>query len=253
MNDRRTQLRLSPSPMYSWEESRLAGGVRVCRRPSPQPSPGVPGEGVRALRLIFALAILLLTCAFAPAQSTQPVSKYDDQPVKRTRPEAETPEQKQVSTGFDWGRLVVAMGVVLGLIVVLKFVVGRMYPSLGANKGAKVVRVLSRSPITPRQNVMLLQVGRRVIVVGDSGGQLATLSEISDPDEVASLIGQLENVETSIPASRFSSLFGKAREDYVEPEPESTPRPEPEIEEAQTEISGLIERMRTLTKAVRRE
>lgn len=232
----------------------------MTKRLTPRYSPathGTPRAGAGGACVFVATMLMFLACSLASAQTTQPLSRYDDQPVKRTRPDAEAPVQQQASTGFDWGRLVVAMGIVLGLIVVLKFFVGRMYPSLGANKGGRVVRVLSRSPITPRQNVMLLQVGRRVIVVGDSGGQLATLSEISDPDEVASLLGQLENVDAPVRASRFSSVFGKAREDFVEPEPETatetTPPATPEIEEAQTEISGLIERMRTLTKAVRRD
>jgi hypothetical protein len=100
-------------------------------------------------------------------------------------------------------------------------------------------------------------VGRRVIVVGDSAGTLTTLSEISDGDEVATLLGQLENTELPAIPSRFSTLFGKAQDEFIEDEPKPaadvTVAPVAEIEQAQTEISGLIDRMRSLTRAVRRE
>ena len=49
---------------------------------------------------------------------------------------------------------------------------------------------------------------RRVIVVGDSGTQMNTLCEISDPDEVAGLVGQLRE-EKTVAAAAFSSLFGR--------------------------------------------
>ncbi len=213
-------------------------------------------EHGRDARVAAFVAVILLLWAVVPiqAQTTQPASVYDNQPLKRARSEVAAPAPGDGS--FDWSRLVLAMAVVFGLIVILRYVVGKMYPGVRAAKGARVVRVLSRSPIAPKQQVMLLQVGKRVIVIGDSGGQLSSLSEISDPDEVAALVGQLENVETPVTASRFSSLFNKAQDDFEEKP--ANPSPEPaeasrEIEEAQSEISGLIDRMRMLTRTVRRD
>lgn len=196
---------------------------------------------------------------YAPAQTTRQASVFDDQPIRRT---PATTDAAQTATptptfDFDWSRLLLAMGVVIGLILLMRFVVGKMYPGVGANKGARAVRVLSRSPIAPKQQVLLVQVGRRVIVVGDSAGTLTTLSEISDTDEVATLLGQLENTETTTAPSRFSSLFSKAQDDFTQDEPNPAADvnhpPAAEIEQAQSEISGLIDRMRSLTRAVRRE
>lgn len=210
-------------------------------------------------RCLFVVLMLASLCpCIAHAQTSQPASIYDNQPVKRNRPEtAATPQP--TNNDFDWTRLILAMAVVIGLILVLKMVVGKMYPSVGANKGGRVIRVLTRSPISPKQQVMLLQVGKRVIVVGDSAGQLSTLTEISEPDEVATLLGQIESAETVVPTSRFSSLFSKAQTDYSEKSLESevdvaaTSDSDPEIEQAQSEISGLIERMKALTRTVRRD
>jgi flagellar protein FliO/FliZ len=210
------------------------------------------------ISLLMVCLIVTLVPSLAPAQTTRQASVFDDQPIRRT-PAANTAQAATPAPtfDFDWSRLVLAMGVVIGLILLMRFVVGKMYPGVGANKGARAVRVLSRSPIAPKQQVLLLQVGRRVIVVGDSAGTLTTLSEISDGDEVATLLGQLENTELPAIPSRFSTLFGKAQDEFIEDEPKPaadvTVAPVAEIEQAQTEISGLIDRMRSLTRAVRRE
>jgi flagellar biogenesis protein FliO len=218
---------------------------------------GTPSRG-RLFCRTFALLAVLFFVQLTSAQTTQPASVYDGQPLKRAKAQTGTAAQTPPASDFDWQRLLLAMGIVLGLIFLLKFVVSRMYPGVSAVKGTRVVRVLSRSPIAPKQQVLLLQVGRRVVVVADSAGQLATVSEITDPDEVASLIGQIENTEIAAPLKPFSRLFSRAREEYEPAPPVSSSEPTPgepdqEIEQAQSEISGLIDRMRALTRSVRRE
>ncbi|GIW76180.1 MAG: hypothetical protein KatS3mg104_1243 [Phycisphaerae bacterium] len=203
----------------------------------------------------LAIFCLLLIGSGAFSQSTQPVSRYDDQPVRRNRTQNnETPPKPVENTGFDWNRLLIAMGIVLGLILILKWIVARMYPGLHAQKGLQVVRVLSRLPISPRQHLLILQVGHRLLIVGDSGGQLSTLSEIRDPDEVAMLVGQIKtHADSTTSGSCFAFLFGKAREDYQDPSEVSPIDPEPAIQDTQEQIKGLIDRMKTLTRAVRKE
>lgn len=205
------------------------------------------------LRLVLVCLLLIGSVAFS--QSTQPVSRYDDQPVRRTRSETDpTPTRTVENTGFDWTRLLVAMGIVLGSILILKWIMSRMYPGLNVHKGLQVVRVLSRLPISPRQYVLILQVGNRLLIVGDSGGQLSTLSEIRDPDEVAMLIGQIgTQVDSTTSGSRFAFMFGKAREDFQQPSVVCETDSEPMIQDTQDQIKGLIDRVKTLTRTVRKE
>src|SRR4029077_6101766 len=95
------------------------------------------------------------------------------------------------------------------------------------------VQVLSRSPLTPRQQVVLLKVGRRVLVVADNGSQMNSLCQITDPDEVAGLVGQLRSEKGSgagqgAGAGAFGGLFGRSRKSFAagsdddEPEPETS-------------------------------
>ena len=52
---------------------------------------------------------------------------------------------------------------------------------------------------TAREGLRAMAVdGRRVLVLGESGQQLTTLSEITDADEISALIGQLRGSESRV-------------------------------------------------------
>lgn len=217
-----------------------------------------------AIRTILLALLCVGTVAFGQA-TTQPVkpltSVYDGQPIKRSRPDAAAQAANAPAGSLDWQRLAVAMIIVIGLILVLRFAMLKLFPGARTGKAGGAVRVLTRTAIAPRQQVMLLQVGRRVVVVGDSAGTLTSLAQIEDPDEVALLIGQIENAEPVTPAatSRFRALFTRQQEEFAAVDPESVDSREPdaiepppaEVAQAQQEISSLIDRMRSLTRTIR--
>jgi flagellar biogenesis protein FliO len=55
------------------------------------------------------------------------------------------------------------------------------------------VTLVARSLLTPRHQVLVLRVGRRVLVVGDSGHGMNLLCQITDPQESAALLGEPED------------------------------------------------------------
>ena len=127
--------------------------------------------------------------SLAFAQSTQPIAN----PIHRssatsTKEPAGLSSQQQV---LDTGRVLLALGAVLALIFLLRFSIKKMAPAM-VGRGSRGVRVVSRTAIGPKQQVLIVQVGRRVLIVGESGQQLRTLSEITDPDEIAALLGQMQ-------------------------------------------------------------
>ena len=80
-----------------------------------------------------------------------------------------------------------AVGLLLGLGV---WMLKRVFPSrLPAGSGA-LLEVLARTPVGPKQSVVLLRVAGRVLVVGVGPESLNTLSEISDAAEVEKLLLQ---------------------------------------------------------------
>jgi len=167
-------------------------------------------------------------------------------------------------------RVVGALAVVIGLIFLLRWGGKKLFQSPGNMGSTRAVQVLARSPLSPRQQILLLRIGRRVIVVGDSGSQMNPLSEISDPDEVASLIGQLRDEKTESASRAFGNLFhraastmrGEAEADDVGPgadrDTEDSPDAEaaeapvdPMIADTHDEITGLAAKIRGLAQQFR--
>ncbi len=90
-------------------------------------------------------------------------------------------------------RVLGALAVVLGLLFGLRAVVRRSswaLPSGGRPSG--VVEILARYPVARGQQLILLKLARRVLLVHRSGSTMTTLSEVADPDEVAALLGRIE-------------------------------------------------------------
>ena len=62
---------------------------------------------------------------------------------------------------------------------------------------------------------LLLQIGRRVLVVADSHGRMNALCEIREPEEVALLVGNTRSAAESVEkSSRFGSALRKAAEPF---------------------------------------
>ncbi|MEM1211519.1 MAG: flagellar biosynthetic protein FliO [Planctomycetota bacterium] len=105
-----------------------------------------------------------------------------------------------------------ALGVVLGILLLIRWGYAKLGGKVvgaggwrGGSGASAVVEVLSRSMIAPRNHVLLLRVGGRVLVVSDSSSGTRTLCEVTDPVEVADL---MQAVEASKPTS-VSGAFGK--------------------------------------------
>jgi flagellar biosynthetic protein FliO len=171
--------------------------------------------------------------------------------------------------GFDLRRLVTALAVVLLLILLARWFARRFFGVAGATRSTRAVQVLSRSTLSPKQQLMLIRVGRRLLVVGDGGGQLNTLSEITDADEVAALVGQVQDDHSARATKSFGSLFGRMQGKFGEAEQQDAEvdrRPEPAmagpraidgdpeesedpaVDAARQELSGLMDRVRMLSR-----
>jgi flagellar biogenesis protein FliO len=232
------------------------------------------------LRQLSFLLMLVAVAASMPsavfAQSTSRPSAYSELehlPI-RTRGAATAPSTQQSAlTGaptrpkslIDLPRLALAMGVVLLLIFLVRAVGQKFFPNITMSRATSAVRVLSRNSIAHKQQVLLVQVGRRILVLGDNGSQMQPLSEITDPDEVAQLIGQATGAK-----EQFNKEFDKAQDAF-----DQTPEPAPPTELAMSEdaedaqgaddealpepmnaahgeINGLMEKVRGLARQLGR-
>lgn len=156
---------------------------------------------------------------------------------------------------LDMTRVVIA----LAIVVVAIIVIGRTWKKLGlpgaGGKSSGALQVVSRLTLSPKQQVLLIRVGRRAVLVGNSGTRMDRLCEIADAEEVAGLLGQTASERDDSVTSSFDEVLGGAEREYTEPPAPSTPGPagsETTAQETQGEIQDLMEKVRSLSRQFRR-
>ncbi len=192
--------------------------------------------------LIAILAIVVMT-TIATAQETRPANLIHRSSSPTTAPASTTPGT------FDTSRVVLSLAAVLALILVLRWA-ARKLPAV-SGRSARAIQVLSRSYISNKQQIMIVQVGRRLLVVGDGGQQLNTLCEITDPDEMAALLGQIrgEGNESSA-AATIAGIFRRENEKpATAASPEFAPaRADDQLTGAREQLNGLAEKVRVVAR-----
>jgi len=206
-----------------------------------------PQHRARLMRIaLMCICALLIT-------ATKGTAGIEDEPLKstgQTTAAVSGPSATPTSSPMDIQRVLMALALVLGAIFLLRWIGQRLLLKNGTLRGHKAIHVVSRSVLSPKQQVIMLRVGKRLIVVGDSGGQLNPLCEISDPDEVASLIGE-SHKEPAEAGKSFRAMFRRAEEPFTE-SPDAPPEEAPAIgldegattREQINELMGKVQMMR---------
>jgi flagellar biosynthetic protein FliO len=104
------------------------------------------------------------------------LKKLEDRPLGRS-----TPDEPGLGGAFAATALVV--GLLIGAFLLLRKFMART--PLFASGSA--MRILARRPLAPRQEVILVEVGARVLVIGATRESLSRLGEVSGAEEIASL------------------------------------------------------------------
>jgi flagellar biogenesis protein FliO len=152
-------------------------------------------------------------------------------------------------------KIPIALGGVILLIFGMRALGKKMVPGAGAARTSRAVQVLVRSTVSPRQQLMLIQVGRRLVLVGNSGAEMNALCQIDDPDEVAEVLGHIREDKGSSVAKNFRTLFSKAGKAYEPPEDDvNEPVAGRELSTTagtRAELTGLTEQVRRITEQFR--
>lgn len=204
-----------------------------------------------------------------PPPSTQPVAtsafekKTLQRPAGAVRTDPAVANKPTVPTSPAMGtlRVVMALALVIVVIFLLRWIAQQYFGAPSAKKTSQAVQVLSRSMISPKQQIVLLQVGRRVLIVGDAGGQMNSLAEITDQDEIAALVTQLRHDKQDPVTRAFSGIFRRAQTDFDTEDREQPARPpaaaDPELDPAlattQAELSGLMDKVRDVARNMGRQ
>lgn len=70
-----------------------------------------------------------------------------------------------------------------------------------------VASIMARYPVARGEHVVLLEVGRRILVVHQASGSMTTLSEVTDRDEVADIRARITGEERVKTEESFAPSF----------------------------------------------
>lgn len=157
-----------------------------------QPSTPVPRLSQPCKPAITCLALTTATIfglSSSVLAQTDPVSGKT--PIHRTTDSVPTTNESGRATSS--GSTLIVLGGLLAAAVVVRRVIQKKVERDRTCGSAKPISLVDRQQIDGDFTVRLLQVGRRLLVVGSSSQGLATLAEITDPEEVALLRGESPN------------------------------------------------------------
>lgn len=104
----------------------------------------------------------------------------------------------------EGGRVILALGAVLLLVLLTRAAVRRTAPSLG--RSTDVLEVLARHPLGRGHALLVIRMFQRIVLVHHAGSTVTPISEISDEDEVAAVLRSLA-VEVPATESDHAATF----------------------------------------------
>jgi flagellar biogenesis protein FliO len=128
-------------------------------------------------------------------------------------PKSDSKATTQVtSTGSGWKSLVTTLSallLVIGIFVGFAVLTRRAWSPARSTLPKQAFEILGRSTLGPRQQVLLMRFGNKVLLVNQELGNVQTLSEIDDPAEVDRLVGLCEQSTPNSLSTNFGSVLSQ--------------------------------------------
>jgi flagellar biogenesis protein FliO len=133
--------------------------------------------------------------------------------------------EKPAAINSSWSALG-ALVIVVGLILVLARLLRRHTPMFSQSLPTDALEILGRRVVDPRQAILLVRIGSRILVVGSSPSGLNALGQIDDAVEVDVLAGLCRRGPQAgiLGSSFFKLLKGDAAAQPAPSARQTTPR-----------------------------
>jgi len=141
-----------------------------------------------------------------------------------------------------WPLLAVLCGIGLLFWALRKYL-----PGMRRLTGSRVVEILARTYLSPRQSIAVVKVGRRILIVGQSADALSPLASVSDPEEVSELVGLCASTAPHSASTSFRKIFQRMDSEFDPAEDEGGADGD-ELNRVQSELDDLTEKVRRVAK-----
>ena len=144
---------------------------------------------------------------------------------------------------------ITALGIVIAIIFLLKKIISKMSGTVSTKTNNSLVELLSRTSVAPRNHVLVLRVGQRVLIVSDSSQGLRTLSEITNPEEIAHILANVSAGKPNSVSRSFNQLFKRYDGDYDQSQwtEEGADQSEHAVDRARDSVSSLLSRVKSMS------
>lgn len=130
---------------------------------------------------------------------------------------------------------------VLVLMLGMAWVIKRYLPARRLLPGAGVIQVVARTALSPKQQIVLVRLGGRFILVGVSPERMNTLTCVDDPQQAALLMGELASTRPGSISGGFAQSIDRESKEY---ERFAT---DPALE-TEDQVHGLLQHVRKLAQ-----
>ena len=141
------------------------------------------------LTLIFSLASASVAAQVIPVGKTKaPITTSNSVPDVRLANGGVVARATSTDSDFIWrtlqaiGAIIIIAGLGIGGVILVRKYAPGVIPGTDSR-----MKVLTRIPIGNRQNLIIVRIGERVLVVGSSPGRVECLSVVTDFEEVQKL------------------------------------------------------------------
>lgn len=148
----------------------------------------------------------------APVQAADPVPPVKVEEKAVAIPAQDPPRERRpledrvTEAGPSLGGFMVGSVAVVGLLGGALLLLRRFGKNSRLLGNGGPIRVLARRSVAPKQEVLLIEVGGRVVLVGSTREHLSALGEFRGPDEVAALRAQLPELRSDFRESLREGL-----------------------------------------------
>ena len=125
--------------------------------------------------------------------------------LRRSNGEGKVAAPRSTTSGL--GTMFASLFLVLGIFFLAAWMLKRGMPKGASLLPSEVVEVLGRAPLGGKQQVHLLRVGNKMLLVAISVGGAETLTEITDPLEVDRLAGLCQQQSPHSSTNAFKQIF----------------------------------------------
>ena len=195
-----------------------------------------------------------------PERADAPPDPYEQQPLGSLPAGARRPrsggDEGPGPIGSSWVlSTITALGAVLGLILLFRLLYTKITGHALAKGHSAALEVLTRVAVAPRSHILIVRLGQRILVLGDSANGLTPLATVDDPEEIATLLKSITSGQPNSITRGFSQLLHGFNNEYADDQLDvasGADGDEQRTGRARDEVSGLLSRVQSLARGAGR-